>query len=98
MHPEAQPDASYYIGENADIVPWGTSIIDLDIYSPPDLVIEVANTSLPDDKGEKRLLYEDLRVKNTGSLTCRTCKLLLLPSRTMAASELPSLRCCQAWQ
>jgi len=35
------------------------SSIDLDIYSPPDLVIEVANISLPDDKGEKRLLYED---------------------------------------
>lgn len=59
----AQPDASYYIGENADIVPWGTSIIDLDIYPPPDLVIEVANTSRADDKGEKRLLYEDLTVK-----------------------------------
>ncbi len=59
---EAQPDVSYYIGENADVVPWGTSIIDLDIYPPPTLVIEVANTSLADDKGEKRLLYEDLKV------------------------------------
>lgn len=60
---EAQPDVSYYIGENADVVPWGTSIIDLDIYPPPALAIEVANTSLADDKGEKRLLYEDLKVK-----------------------------------
>lgn len=60
---EAQPDVSYYIGDSADVVPWGTSIIDLDIYPPPTLVIEVANTSLADDKGEKRLLYEDLKVK-----------------------------------
>lgn len=60
---EAQPDVSFYIGENADIVPWGTSIIDLNIYPPPGLVIEVANTSLADDKGEKRLLYEELKVK-----------------------------------
>jgi Uma2 family endonuclease len=60
---EAQPDVSYYIGENADVIPWGTSIIDLDSYPPPDLEIEVANTSLADDKGEKRLLYEDLNVK-----------------------------------
>jgi Uma2 family endonuclease len=60
---EAQPDASYYIGENADVIPYGTSIINLDIYPPPDLVIEIANTSLADDKGEKRLLYEDLGVK-----------------------------------
>ncbi len=29
---EAQPDVSYYIGENADVVPWEASIIDLDIY------------------------------------------------------------------
>jgi Uma2 family endonuclease len=59
---EAQPDVSYYIGENADVIPYGTSIINLDIYPPPNLVIEIANTSLADDKGEKRLLYEDLGV------------------------------------
>jgi Uma2 family endonuclease len=60
---DAQPDVSYYIGENADVIPYGTSIIDLDIYPPPTLAIEVANTSLADDKGEKRLLYEDLGVR-----------------------------------
>jgi Uma2 family endonuclease len=59
---EAQPDVSYYIGENADVIPWGTSIIDLEIYPAPDLVIEVANSSLADDKGEKRLLYEEMGV------------------------------------
>jgi Uma2 family endonuclease len=30
--------------------------------SSPNLVIEVASSSLADDKGEKRLLYEDLAV------------------------------------
>ncbi|MDZ7962232.1 MAG: Uma2 family endonuclease [Aulosira sp. DedQUE10] len=59
---DAQPDVSYYIGENANVIPWGTSIIDLNQYPPPNLVIEVANTSLADDKGEKRLLYEELGV------------------------------------
>lgn len=59
---EAQPDVSYYIGENADVIPWGTSIINLDNYPAPNLVIEVANTTLADDKGEKRLLYEELGV------------------------------------
>ncbi len=58
----AQPDVSYYSGENADVIPWETFIVDLDIYPPPTLVIEVANTSLPDDLGEKRLLYEALNV------------------------------------
>ena len=60
---EVQPDISYYIGDNANIIPMGTSIIDLDRYPSPDLVIEIANTSLSDDKGEKRLIYEDLKVK-----------------------------------
>ena len=59
---EAQPDVSCYIGENANVIPRGTSIINLDIYPPPNLVIEVANTSISDDKGEKRLLYEAMNV------------------------------------
>ena len=43
-------------------LPYGTSIINLDDFRAPNLVIEVANTSLADDKGEKRLLYEELGV------------------------------------
>lgn len=59
---DAQPDVSYYIGENVDVIPWGTSIISLDDYPKPNLVIEVAKSSLADDQGAKRLLYEDLGV------------------------------------
>ncbi|WLT39480.1 Uma2 family endonuclease [Synechocystis sp. B12] len=59
---EAQPDISCYVGNNADVIPSGTSIISLDEF-PPDLVIEIANTSLADDQGKKRLLYEELGVK-----------------------------------
>lgn len=60
---DAQPDISYYIGANSDIIPWGTTIVDLDQYPAPDLAIEIASTSISDDIGEKRLLYEDLQVK-----------------------------------
>lgn len=60
---DAQPDASYYIGKNADAIGYGTSIIELDRFPAPDLVIEIANSSLTDDKGEKRLLYEDMGVR-----------------------------------
>ncbi len=60
---EIQPDLSCYVGENANAIPWGTGIVNLDEYPAPNLVIEVANTSLPDDLGKKRLLYEDLRVE-----------------------------------
>ena len=37
--------------------------MNLDLFPPPDLVIEIAKTSLADDIGAKRLLYEDLQVK-----------------------------------
>ncbi len=60
---EAQPDASFYVGSNAEVVPWETTIINLDTDPAPDLVIEVAYSSLADDKGEKRLLYEALGVQ-----------------------------------
>jgi Uma2 family endonuclease len=59
---EVQPDASYYIGATANIIPSGTSIVDLDRYPAPDLVIEVSKSTLGDDLGNKRLLYEELGV------------------------------------
>jgi Uma2 family endonuclease len=59
---EFQPDASYYIGDNADAIPWGTRIVDLDQYPLPDLVIEISDTSLSDDLGAKRFQYEDLGI------------------------------------
>jgi len=58
---EAQPDISYYIGQRASLAPQG-GIIDLDQNQPPDLVIEISKTSLSDDLGQKRLLYEDLNI------------------------------------
>ncbi|XWK86367.1 MAG: Uma2 family endonuclease [Phormidium sp.] len=60
---EAQPDLAFYIGENAEIIPPNTTIVDLNVYPPPDLVIEIAKTSFSDDIGSKRMLYEQLGVK-----------------------------------
>lgn len=59
---ECQPDVSYYIGERAELAPKGTAIATLDTTPPPDLVIEVADSTLSDDIGQKRLLYEELKV------------------------------------
>lgn len=60
---EFQPDISYYIGESANAIPWGTRVIDLDLYPLPNLAIEISDTSLPDDLGVKRLQYEDLGLR-----------------------------------
>jgi Uma2 family endonuclease len=59
---EFQPDLSYYVGNKANAIPWGVGIVNLDEYPVPDLVIEISNTSLADDLGAKRLLYEDLEI------------------------------------
>jgi Uma2 family endonuclease len=60
---EFQPDIAYGVGDNANRIPKGTRIVDLDQYPLPDLVIEVADTTLSDDIGGKRLQYEALGVR-----------------------------------
>jgi Uma2 family endonuclease len=59
---ECQPDVSYYLGERAQSIPSGTGIVNLDRYPAPNLVIEIAKSSLLDDLGTKRALYEELGV------------------------------------
>jgi len=59
---DCQPDVAYYLRERAQSIPTGTGIVKLDLYPAPDLVIEIAKTSLLDDLGTKRTLYEDLGV------------------------------------
>lgn len=72
----AQPDLSFYIGQTANAIPYGTSIIQLDLYPPPTLVVEIANTSLADDQGEKRLLYEDLEVQEYWIVDVKNVKII----------------------
>jgi Uma2 family endonuclease len=59
---DCQPDVAYYLRERAHTIPAGTGIVNLDRYPAPDLVIEIAKTSLLDDLGTKRSLYEELGV------------------------------------
>lgn len=59
---ECQPDISYYVGERVQLAPQGSSIANLDTIAPPDIAIEIANSSLNDDLGQKRLLYEDMEI------------------------------------
>ncbi len=59
---ECQPDLSYYIREQAQAIPWGTAVVNLDRFPPPNLAIEIAVSSLLDDQGNKRFLYEELEV------------------------------------
>ncbi|MFQ4141077.1 Uma2 family endonuclease [Chlorogloeopsis sp. ULAP02] len=51
---DCQPDVAYYLREGAQTIATGTGIVNLDHYPAPDLVIEIAKTSLLDDLGTKR--------------------------------------------
>ena len=59
---ECQPDLSYYCGDRAKLAPIGKSVVNLDEQATPDLVIEISNTTINDDLGAKRLLYEEMGV------------------------------------
>ncbi len=59
---EAQPDISYYFGNEIHSIPATNSLLDLQSIAPPDLAIEIAASSLSDDLGLKRALYKELGV------------------------------------
>lgn len=73
---ECQPDIAYYLGENAKVIPSGTGIVNLDHYPAPNLVIEIARSSLLDDLGIKRALYEELGVNEYWVIDVQNAKLL----------------------
>jgi Uma2 family endonuclease len=60
---ECQPDIAFYIGADFKIPPKTSKPIDVDEFGAPHLVIEIASTTLSDDIGRKRLLYERLEVQ-----------------------------------
>lgn len=60
---EAQPDIAFYINSLENSPTRSNSPVDLNLFAPPTLVVEVAASSLSDDLGEKRLLYESMQVQ-----------------------------------
>ena len=55
---EFQPDLAFYIGNEFNFPPRSNSPINLSEFNAPNLVIEFGATSLNDDLGRKRLLYD----------------------------------------
>jgi Uma2 family endonuclease len=60
---ECQPDLAFYVGTEFQLPPTSSAPVDVDQVGAPSLVIEIAATSLNDDLGRKRLLYERLGVQ-----------------------------------
>ncbi|WP_026100705.1 Uma2 family endonuclease [Synechococcus sp. PCC 7336] len=57
-----QPDVAIYVGADFKLPPQNNSPIDVDLFGPPTLAIELGASSFQDDLGAKRLLYERLGV------------------------------------
>jgi Uma2 family endonuclease len=73
---EFQPDIAAYVGDRTKLIPSGTNIVNLDQYSPPDLVVEIAKTSFLDDIGVKRSLYELLDIKEYWVIDVENCQMI----------------------
>lgn len=78
---ECQPDLAYYIGD----IGTGVEVqrpaknnqpVDVDFWGPPTLAIEIASTTLSDDLGQKRLLYERLGVAEYWVVNVETAKMI----------------------
>ncbi|MEM6449103.1 MAG: Uma2 family endonuclease [Cyanobacteria bacterium P01_D01_bin.105] len=60
---EFQPDIAFYIGEGARYLPpQNNSPISIELCGLPDLVVEVGASSIKDDLGRKRLMYERIGI------------------------------------
>jgi Uma2 family endonuclease len=60
---ECQPDLAFYIGDTVKFPPLNNSPVNINELAAPTLVVEIAASSVNDDLGFKRLLYERLGVK-----------------------------------
>jgi Uma2 family endonuclease len=60
---ECQPDLAYYIDAKVQRPAKNNQPVDVNLYGAPTLAIEIASTTLSDDLGQKRLLYERIGVR-----------------------------------
>ncbi|MFP4336310.1 MAG: Uma2 family endonuclease [Halothece sp.] len=95
---ESQPDSTFYLGKIPNLPPRSNQPIDLNQYSPPTLVLEISSTSLSDDLGQKRLLYERLGVReywvvNSNNTSVTAFEMIDGGSREIRVSQvLPTLQ------
>ncbi len=73
---ECQPDLAYYVGDGIQEMPRNNQSIDVNTVGAPTLAIEIASTSLSDDLGNKRLLYERLGLKEYWVVDVKTATII----------------------
>jgi Uma2 family endonuclease len=86
---DCQPDVAYYLGSDAKAIPSGTGIVNLDRYPAPTLVIEIAKSSLLDDVGAKRSLYEELGVAEYWVVDVQNAQVLAYEMADLGSKRIP---------
>ncbi|AGY57235.1 hypothetical protein GKIL_0989 [Gloeobacter kilaueensis JS1] len=83
---EAQPDLAYYLNEVR--LPGRTNApLDLAVYAPPDLVIEVSASTLNDDLETKRRLYAQMGVGEYWVVDSRSSQVTIFVSQLSTQSQ-----------
>jgi Uma2 family endonuclease len=60
---QIQPDIAFYIGQSFTFPQRNNLPVDLDRLESPTLIVEIGSSSFADDLGRKRLLYEQLEIR-----------------------------------
>lgn len=95
---ECQPDSVFYLEDIPQFPSRSNEPIDLNQYPPPTLVIEISSTTVADDLGEKRLLYEQLGIREYWVINTNNSQVTMLEmfeggSREIQVSQvLPNLQ------
>lgn len=69
---EFQPDIAFYLEKNLNLPPRNNAPVDLNKFDLPTLIVEISSTTLQDDLGYKRLLYERLGIQEYWVVNAQT--------------------------
>lgn len=73
---ESQPDLAFYVGRGLRLPLYNNSPINLDECDPPSLVVEIAASSLEDDRDRKQNLYQRLGVQEYWVVNVNACQVI----------------------
>jgi Uma2 family endonuclease len=87
---ECQPDLAYYIGQDFRAMPHNNQSVDVKTLGAPTLAIEISATSLSEDLGDKRLLYERLGVREYWVVNVKAAKMIAFSVENGGSREISS--------
>lgn len=85
---ECQPDLAYYIDSEVQRPTKNNQPVDVEVWGAPTLAIEISSTSLSDDLGDKRLLYERLGVREYWVVNVNAAKIIAFEVANLGSRQI----------